>query len=132
MKIEDILKREKKNVTPERKELFTRMQEFHIFSAKDLETNFSEIPRASIFRTIKLFCEIGVLRRINLEAGVDQYEVNSHEHHHEHMKCESCGKILSFDSQFLCKLLSQVAKNNNFMLREHSINLFGICNECKI
>ena len=58
MKIEDILKREKKSVTPERKMLFEKMQEFHIFCAKDLEKRFPEIPRASIFRTIKLFCEI--------------------------------------------------------------------------
>lgn len=132
MIIEDILKREKKSVTPERKELFGKMQEFHIFSARDIESSFPDIGRASIFRTIKLFCEIGVLRRVSLEAGIEQYEVNSHEHHHEHMKCESCGKILSFDSQFLCKLLGQVAKNHNFRLREHSINLFGTCKNCTI
>lgn len=130
MNIEKILRTHKKSVTPERKELFEKMQEFHIFSARDIETNFPEIARASLFRSIKLFCEIGALRRVSLEAWVEQYEVNSQEHHHEHMKCESCWKILSFDSQFLCKLLGQVAKNNNFKLREHSINLFGRCNEC--
>jgi len=58
MKIEDILKREKKSVTPERKMLFAKMQEFHIFSARDIERSFPDIGRASIFRTIKLFCEI--------------------------------------------------------------------------
>ncbi len=130
MKIEEVLKEYKKSITPERILLFEKMQEFHIFSAKDLEINFPEIPRASIFRSIKLFGEIWVLRRVSLEAGIEQYEINSHEHHHEHMKCESCGKILSFDSQFLCKLLGQVAKNHNFTLREHSINLFGRCSEC--
>ena len=58
MKIEEMLKKHKKNITPERVRIFEKMQEFHIFSAKDLETNFSEIPRASIFRTIKLFSEV--------------------------------------------------------------------------
>ena len=58
MNIEALLKREKKSVTPERKELFVKMQEFHVFSARDIETSFPNIGRASIFRTIKLFCEI--------------------------------------------------------------------------
>ncbi|MCH8518200.1 transcriptional repressor [Candidatus Gracilibacteria bacterium] len=130
MKIEEILREHKKNVTPERVSIFKKMQEFHIFSARDIEVNFPEIPRASIFRAIKLFSQIGVLRRVSLEACLEQYEVNSHTHHHEHMKCESCGKILSFESDFLCKLLTQVAKNHKFKLREHSINLFGKCSEC--
>ena len=67
MNIEAILRREKKSVTPERKEIFTKMQEFHIFSARDIETSFPAIARASIFRSIKLFCEIGILRRVSLE-----------------------------------------------------------------
>jgi len=132
MKIEDTLRKHKKNVTPERIRIFEKMQEFHIFSARDMEENFPEIPRASIFRTIKLFSEVWILRRVNLEAGVEQYEVNSHKHHHEHMKCENCGKILSFESAFLCKLLTQVAKNHKFQLREHSINLFWKCSECNV
>jgi len=132
MKIEEILKERKKSITPERIALFEKMREFHIFRAKDIELAFPEIPRASIFRSIKLFSEIWALRRVSLEAGAEQYEVNSDENHHEHMKCESCGKIFSFDSSFLCKLLGQVAKNHNFKLREHSINLFWSCNECNI
>lgn len=58
MKIEEILKREKRSVTPERISLFEKMQEFHLFSARDIEKVFPEIGRASIFRSIKLFCEI--------------------------------------------------------------------------
>lgn len=68
MNIEKILKNHKKSVTPERKKLFEKMREFHIFSARDIETNFPEIPRASLYRSIKLFCEIGALRRVSLEA----------------------------------------------------------------
>lgn len=130
MNLEDILKKEKKSITPERKILFHAMKKFHIFSAQDVETNCPKIGRASIFRTIKLFCEIGILRRVSLEVGLEQYEINSHTNHHEHMKCESCGKVLSFDSDFICKLLHKVAKNHNFSLKEHSINLFGNCENC--
>lgn len=130
MVLEDILRKENKSVTPERKMLFKAMEKFHIFSAQDLEVGSPKIGRASIFRTIKLFCEIWVLRRVSLEPGLEQYEINSHEGHHEHMKCETCGKVLSFESDFICKLLNKVAKNHNFSLKEHSINLFGNCENC--
>jgi len=130
MIIEEILRREKKSVTPERKTLFETMNSFHIFSAQDIESACPEIGRASIFRSIKLFCEIGILRRVSLEPGLEQYEINSHENHHEHMKCETCGKVLSFESGFICKLLNKVAQNHNFSLKEHSINLFGNCETC--
>ena len=58
MKIEDILREHNKKITPERIRMFQKMQEFHIFSARDIKKNFSDIPRASIFRTLKLFHEI--------------------------------------------------------------------------
>ena len=130
MNLEKMLQSKKKSITPERKLLFEKMKSFHIFSARDISESFPKIPRASIFRTIKLFCEIWVLRRVSLESGVEQYEIDSHENHHEHMKCETCGTVLSFESDFICKLLKKVAKNHNFSLREHSINLFGNCENC--
>lgn len=58
MKITELLKQEKKSVTPERVRLFEKMEEFHIFSARDIENSFPEIGRASVFRSIKLFSEI--------------------------------------------------------------------------
>ncbi len=130
MILENILKNKKKSVTPERKILFESMKTFHIFSAHDLEKASPSIARASIFRTIKLFCEIGILRRVTLKSWVEQYELDSHENHHEHMKCEQCWKVFSFESEFICKLLNKVAQNHNFSLKEHSINLFGNCEHC--
>jgi len=66
MKIEEQLKLHKKSVTPERLKLFSFMEKKHLFSANDVETAFPELSRASVFRTLKLYVEIGVLRRVQL------------------------------------------------------------------
>jgi len=58
MKIEEILKNAGKKVTPERIILYKNMQKMHLFESKDLVEAFPGIGRASIFRTVKLFCEI--------------------------------------------------------------------------
>lgn len=130
MEIWKILKQHKKSTTPERKQLFSKMNEFHIFSARDIENAFPQIPRATIFRTIKLFFEIWVLRRVTLDTGSEQYEVNDENNHHEHMMCRICGKVMSFESDFICKLLKKVAKNANFHMTEHSVNIIWNCKNC--
>ena len=66
MEIEKYLKFHSKKVTPERVRLFQRMEELHLFESKDIIQAFPNIGRASIFRTLKLFVEIGVLRRVHL------------------------------------------------------------------
>lgn len=58
MKIEEILRKHNMKVTPERLKIFSQMEQMHLFESKDLIEFFPEIGRASIFRTIKLFCEI--------------------------------------------------------------------------
>jgi len=55
-----------KKATPERIELFEYMNKKHIFTAADLSEHFSTIGRASIFRNIKLFAELGIIRSIQV------------------------------------------------------------------
>lgn len=131
MKIENILREHWKKATPERVELFAWMKHQHLFSAGDIESSFSHIGRASIFRTLKLFVELGVLRRINLWESGESYEVECCEkHHHEHMKCNSCGDILSFDSHNICEKIFCEAQKRGFHIAEHSLSILGNCKNC--
>ncbi|NDK09330.1 transcriptional repressor [Candidatus Gracilibacteria bacterium] len=130
MNIENILKEHKKNVTPERIQLFESMDAKHIFSASDIEGEFPNFSRASIFRTLKLFLELGVVRRLPLGENGDMYEVEHEHHHHEHMKCQSCGDILSFESDGICKKIFEAAKKQGFRISEHSLGIFGTCKKC--
>ena len=118
--------------TRERQEILDFIKKEHLISAQILEAHFPHIGRASIFRTLKTFCDIGILRRVNFGKGYDEYEsVDSTHSHHEHMRCTKCEKIISFDSEFICKLLTKVAKNYGFQMKEHSINLLWVCRECQ-
>jgi len=75
MKLEMILKEKGKSITKEREELFLYMQERRLFSAKDLLSLFSSrIGRATIFRTVKLFLEMGIIRRIQTDEKAASVE----------------------------------------------------------
>ena len=131
MDIKNILKSKGKSLTNERLEIFSFIEEKHIFSAWDILNNFNDISRASVFRTINMFLEIWIIRRISLGNKLEQYELNHEGHnHHEHMKCEACECVISFDSNSVCLKLFQEAKKLWFSISEHSISIFWKCNNC--
>jgi len=131
MDIEKILRKHKKKVTPERSLLFAWMEKKHLFTSASLESDFKDIGRASIFRTLKLFTELWVLRRVNLWESGESYEIECcKKHHHEHMKCMSCGDVLSFQSNNICDRIFSEAKKLGFHIDEHSLSILGKCKNC--
>jgi Fur family ferric uptake transcriptional regulator len=132
MKIENILKEHWKSVTKERIDIFSFILSKHLFSASDLISNFKNLWRASVFRTLNLFIEIWILRRIPLWEKWDFYELNEEKAHHEHMRCEKCSNIINFDSEEICKNIFKEAEKYWFKIKEHSINVVWICKNCLI
>lgn len=133
MEIAKILNSYGKSITKERKDIFSFIEKQHTFMAQDLRNNFPHIGRASIFRTINIFLEISVIRRIpTSQQRWDTYELNEVEHHHEHMKCEKCHELISFESENICQKIFEQAKKKWFKIREHSVSVFGTCNNCSI
>lgn len=130
MKIQNILRKSGKKATPERIELFEYMNKKHIFTANDIAQSFSNIGRASIFRSIKLFSELGIIRKIQVGTNAESYEVEHAHDHHEHMTCNDCGDILNFSSENICKKIFSEAKKLGFEISEHSIGVFGKCKNC--
>lgn len=131
MNIESILKKSGKSITEERKHIFSFLETKHIFSAQDIVENFENIGRASVFRTLNLFLEIGIIRRVNIGKKEEFFELIHINHHHEHMRCESCDNIMSFESSKICKILFDIAKEHEFEIKEHNISLIGRCTRCR-
>lgn len=131
MEIQEKLKDSWKKVTPERVELYAWMKNRHLFSAADIQKDFSHIGRASIFRSLKLFCEIWALRKVNLWESAESYEVECcADCRHEHMKCTICGNIVNFTSDIISGQIFAQAKKLGFHIDEHSLSVFGTCKKC--
>lgn len=130
MNIESLLKSHWKSITNERMDIFQFLRTKHLFSATDILEEFPQIGRASIFRTIRLFLEIGILRRVTLGERWESYELNDTSHHHEHMKCTICQSIMSFDSHSICHKIFEEAKKQWFAIQQHSLSILGKCQKC--
>lgn len=119
--------------TKERQQLFDFIDRNHLVSAPMLEAKFPNIGRASIFRTLKTFTDLGILRRVNLGRGYDEYEAieSDANHHHEHMRCVKCNAVISFPSASICAQIVKLAGEHWFEVSEHSINVLGVCKGCQ-
>ena len=134
MELRKILSTNNKSFTVEREIMFNAIKNLHHFNYSKLfnylKTNNIIIWRASIFRTIKLFLEINIIKIISNKDWVTIYEIEDKDSHHEHMKCIKCQKIIEFDDSELHDIFIKLAKNHNFSLKTHSLIFEWICENC--
>jgi Fur family transcriptional regulator, ferric uptake regulator len=88
------------------------------------------IDRASIYRSLALFRELGIVQ--DIVAGgrrmielTDQYDT-----HHHHLSCLHCGAIKTIDDPAIERLLGQLAERNGFVPSGHQIEISGLCHKC--
>jgi Fur family ferric uptake transcriptional regulator len=86
-----------------------------------------EIGMATVYRTLDLLSELGLVRRMELGDG-SRYELA--EDHHHHMICESCGYISEFE-ECPVDLNRLLHVSLGFELRSHSVEVYGRCAVCK-
>lgn len=89
------------------------------------------IGSATIYRTIKLFCESGLCRKLKLEDGTSRYEHLYGHEHHDHLICMKCGKFVEVMSPEIEKLQKKLAIEKGFLLKRHRLEMQGICKKCR-
>ena len=92
-----------------------------------------EIGLATVYRTILLLEELGVISRLDLNDGCSRYEiVHSNEtHRHHHLICNNCHKVSEVQDDLLEELEADIEKQYKFKVLDHSVKFYGICDECQ-
>ena len=103
----------------------TAEQMYHIIAKKD-----PHIGLATIYRTLKLFCETGLAQERHFGSQT-QFDNVSHKGHHDHLICTSCGKIVEFQNCQIERLQEEVAARNGFTIKTHKLELYGLCANCR-
>ena len=104
------------------------------FSAADLvreaRGRHLGIGRATIFRTLEVLSELGVVERLDLPSGEHAYIGCAPTHHH-HVVCSSCGRAAEIPDAGLRTVVREVARRTGFRVEEHRLELFGLCPACQ-
>ncbi len=104
------------------------------FSAEKLLT-FSKkadatISKATVYRTLALLKESGILEEQDFGDGKKLYERAQGRTHHDHLICIRCGEIIEFENQKIEDLQNAEASKYQFKIVYHSLKLFGFCKSC--
>ena len=85
----------------------------------------SRISIATVYRTVKLFEESGILTKHDFKGGKARYEA-SIESHHDHLIDIKTGKIIEFVDEEIENLQKKVAEKYGYKLVDHKLELYGI------
>lgn len=87
--------------------------------------------RASTFRAIQLFHEVGILRMIEVTKSGCRFECVVSERHHDHLCCVKCGDIIEFTQDTIERLQARVCQAHGFEPRSHVLKITGVCAQCR-
>ena len=87
------------------------------------------IGYATVYRTLHLLVESGLVEERRFGDGLARYEGHSDVEHHDHMICLECGQISEFYNPRLESLQEQLAEENNFQIYRHRLELYGACKD---
>lgn len=132
---EDYLNSKGLRFTRERREILDEVMRTHShFEVEDifagLRKKNANISRASIYRTLPLLLDSGIVHKTLCEVMRARYEhVLGHEHH-DHMVCVKCGKVIEFKKDGIEKLQEEAAKEHRFKMIGHRLVISGLCKDC--
>ena len=84
-----------------------------------------KISIATVYRTVKLFEEAGILTKHDFKGGKARYE-SMIESHHDHLIDVKSGEIIEFVDEEIEKLQKKVAEKHGYTLVDHKLELYGI------
>ena len=85
-----------------------------------------EIGLATVYRVLTQFEAAGLVTRHHFEGGHSVFEMNEG-HHHDHIVCSQCGKVVEFYDETIEATQEKIAKKAGFSIRDHSLIIYGDC-----
>ena len=130
------LERRGLKLTAERQALFEEIFARHEHLEPDellvrMRARDQKISRATIYRTLELLVDAGVVGRVRIGESGYRYERMRAGDHHDHLICNECGRVIEFREPQIESLQDEVAARYGFVLLSHSHQMRGICRQCR-
>lgn len=118
---------------PRRKVTAAALRQERPFTAERIvaETDAAgESGRSTVYRTLEILASLGVLSRILDASGRPVYVAGAPVHRH-HLVCSGCGVAYPFNTCPVGDLAADLARENDFEVRGHLLEIFGTCGACR-
>jgi len=105
-----------------------------VLEAADILTlgrqRYTRLGKVSVYRALDLLVELDLARKVHRPDGCHGYalvnEVGGH-----YLICQDCGRVSEFPCEGLDELIDSVAQRFGYAVRDHLLQLEGVCPECR-
>jgi Fur family ferric uptake transcriptional regulator len=135
-RFESFLRSRQLKLTGERLELVEEVfGQAHHFDADQLHMALKQkskaISRATVYRTLDLLVQCGLVRKSSFGDQHAHYEAVRSDEHHDHLICLNCDAIIEFFRADLEALQDGICHSFGFKPMHHSHQIFGLCKDCQ-
>ena len=100
-------------------------------TALEIDRRLPEVGRATVYRALEQLESLGLIQRVDLGGDAGGYErIDPSGHHHHHIVCEQCGRVIAFEDEGLEQAIVALAKRPDFKVSRHEVTLRGECARC--
>lgn len=126
------LKAERLSLTQPRRLIYQRLSRSEPLTMHELIAALPAVDRASIYRTVALFEQLGIVQRLQIGWKYKLELSNEYQEHHHHLTCVHCGRTqpLPEDSQIELRLAA-LARAQGFEPQDHQLEVRGLCEQCR-
>ncbi len=89
------------------------------------------VSRATVYRTLDVLEHRGLLTRMHLDR-YHGYTVCADGHHHHHLLCRSCGRVVTVDARGIEAEIHKLAERLEFRVDTHTLEFSGLCRACQM
>ena len=132
--VTDILRRNKKKVTPQRLAVYAALADTTEHPTaetlyKGLRADYPTMSLATVYKSLDAFCEIGIVRELNVGEEAFRYDADISPH--PHIRCMSCDRVADVPITALPALDKNVASVTGYRIVSQQMYFFGYCPECQ-
>ena len=135
VQVEQLLKEHGIRLTDQRRLIVRRAVDYLHFTAeelvKDVQRIDDSVARGTVYRTLALLHQAGVVEKHDFRYGAPNYEVTFAKAHHDHLMCVQCGEIIEFQEPRVERLQDEVVRRYGYQLLSHTHKLYGLCRACQ-
>jgi Fur family transcriptional regulator, ferric uptake regulator len=88
------------------------------------------IGRASVFRTLDLLTQLGIIRPTYIQSSMTPQYVTLPEGHHHHVICTNCNTVIEFDDCGLSDLTQLLESRLKLTITGHLLEFYALCESC--
>jgi Fur family ferric uptake transcriptional regulator len=94
------------------------------------EKNY-RVSRATLYNTIELLLDCKLVKKHQFGKNIAHFERSYKYAQHDHMICTECNKVIEFCDPRIQNIKNTVGDLLNFQVTSHSMNLYGVCEDCQ-